>query len=286
MKIGFIGIGLMGGPLARNLIRAGKDVTIFARTQKHVAKTLEVGTTGTAAKSMADLYDCDLVFTCLPLPQTVKNTMVDNDGLLNHMKKGSIYIDTSTIDPKTAAEVEAYANERGIGFLGCTLGKGPADAEKATEPMFVSGNHEIFDSVKDILNLIGSPVHYLGEKQQAYAFKIISNMVGMTNLAVLAEGVHVAQKAGIDTKQFLDLLSYTGGDSNQLARRGQLIADEDFAARFAVDLTLKDLRLGCEMAKEYNYKPYFTQMARDFYKKASDEGFGSEDGAAIYKVLY
>lgn len=285
MKIGFIGIGLMGGPLARNLIRAGQEVYFFARNKEHIEKTLSAGTTGKLVPSIKDLADCDIIFTCLPLPQTVKAVMIENDGLLNHMKPNSVYIDTSTIDPHTAEEIETYAAQKNIHYLGCTLGLGPAQAELAQEPIFAGGNKEIFDKYKNILDIIGSPVHYLGGVKQSYAFKIISNMVGMTNLAVLAEGIHLAQHSGINTKQFLELLSCTGGDSNQLHRRGPMIAENDFANRFAVDLTLKDLTLGCKMAQEMNYTPHFSQIARDFYKQAKDEGLGKEDCCAVYKVL-
>ena len=255
MKIGFIGIGLMGGPLARNLIRAGREVLFFARNKEHIEKTLSAGTTGKLVSSVRDLADCDIVFTCLPL------------GLLNHMKPHSVYIDTSTIDPHTAGEIEAYAAQKNIHYLGCTLGLGPAQAELAQEPIFAGGDKATFDRCKDILDIIGSPVHYLGGVKQAYAFKIISNMVGMTNLAVLAEGIHLAQRSGIDTNQFLELL------------------EKDFANRFAVDLTLKDLTLGCDMAKKMNYTAQFTEKARDFYKQAKEEGYGKEDCCAVYKVL-
>ena len=285
MKIGFVGIGLMGGPLARNLIRAGREVSFFARNKEHIEKTLSVGTTGKLVSSVRDLADCDIVFTCLPLPQTVKAVMMEDDGLLNHMKPHSVYIDTSTIDPHTAGEIEAYAARKNIHYLGCTLGLGPAQAELAQEPIFAGGDRATFDRCKDILDIIGSPVHYLGGVKQAYAFKIISNMVGMTNLAVLAEGIHLAQRSGIDTNQFLELLAMTGGDSNQLHRRGPMIAENDFANRFAVDLTLKDLTLGCDMAQEMNYTPHFTQIARDFYRQAQEEGLGKEDCCAVYKVL-
>lgn len=285
MKIGFVGIGLMGGPLARNLIRTGKDVYFFARNKEHIEKTLSAGSTGKLVNSTKDLSDCDILFTCLPLPQTVKSVMIENDGLLNHMKPNSVYIDTSTIDPQTAEEIETYAKQKGIHYLGCTLGLGPAQAELAQEPIFAGGNKEIFEQYKDILNIIGSPVYYLGGVKQAYAFKIISNMVGMTNLAVLAEGIHLAQRSGIDTNQFLELLAMTGGDSNQLHRRGPLIIEKDFANRFAVDLTLKDLTLGCDMAKKMNYTAQFTEKARDFYKQAKEEGYGKEDCCAVYKVL-
>lgn len=285
MKIGFIGIGLMGGPLARNLIRSGKEVYIYGRNPQNIEKTLSAGTTGKLVSTIQDLAICDIIFTCLPLPQTVKSIMIEHNGLLNHLKPGSIYIDTSTIDPQTAQEIETYAHARDIGFLGCTLGLGPAQAEEASEPIFAGGEKKIFDEILPILKLIGSPIHYLGGVKQSYAFKIISNMVGMTNLAVLAEGIHLAQKSGIDTHQFLELLAQTGGNSNQLTRRGQLIADKDFANRFAVDLTLKDLTLGCNMAKEFNYTPIFSEKSRELYQQASNNGYGNEDCCAIYKIL-
>ena len=285
MKIGFIGIGLMGGPLARNLIRAGKEVYIYGRNQQHINKVLSAGTTGKAVKNINDLAICDIIFTCLPLPQTVKSIMIENNGLLNQLKSGSIYIDTSTIDPKTATEIETYAKNHQIGFLGCTLGLGPAQAEEAKEPIFAGGDKIVFEKMLPLLNLIGAPVHYLGGVIQAYAFKIISNMIGMTNLAVLAEGIHLAQNAGIDTHQFLELLAQTGGNSSQLSRRGPLIAAQAFANRFAVDLTLKDLTLGCNMAKEFNYTPIFSKQSQELYAKASQEGYGNEDCSAIYKIL-
>lgn len=285
MKIGFIGIGLMGGPLARNLIRAGKEVYIYGRNQQHINKVLSAGTTGKAVKNINDLAICDIIFTCLPLPQTVKSIMIENNGLLNQLKSGSIYIDTSTIDPKTATEIETYAKNHQIGFLGCTLGLGPAQAEEAKEPIFAGGDKIVFEKMLPLLNLIGAPVHYLGGVIQAYAFKIISNMIGMTNLAILAEGIHLAQKANIDIEQFLTLLAQTGGDSNQLSRRGSAIANNDFSNRFAVDLTLKDLTLGCNMAKDFNYTPIFSQKSRELYQKASEQGYGAEDCCAIYKVL-
>ena len=150
MKIGFIGIGLMGGPLARNLIRAGREVLFFARNKEHIEKTLSAGTTGKLVSSVRDLADCDIVFTCLPLPQTVKAVMMEDDGLLNHMKPHSVYIDTSTIDPHTAGEIEAYAARKNIHYLGCTLGLGPAQAELAQEPIFAGGDRATFDRCKDI----------------------------------------------------------------------------------------------------------------------------------------
>ena len=155
MKIGFIGIGLMGGPLARNLIRAGKEVYIYGRNQQHINKVLSAGTTGKAVKNINDLAICDIIFTCLPLPQTVKSIMIENNGLLNQLKSGSIYIDTSTIDPSTAIEIEQYAIHHNVHYIACTLGLGPAQAETASEPLFVGGNKEIFTKF-NLINKCGA----------------------------------------------------------------------------------------------------------------------------------
>lgn len=286
MKIGYIGLGLMGGPLARNLIRSGQNVLVYDLSKDAVALTLAAGTSGRAAASIEELEDCDVVFTSLPLPVHIKDVMMSADkGLLNKMKKGSVYIDVSTIDPATAQEIEKYAGERGINFIASPLGKGPAQAEKAEEPIFAGGNKTSFEKVLPLLKLVGSPVHYLGGVKQAYAFKLISNMIGMTNLAVLAEGLRIGEQAGIDAKQFQELLAETGANSFQLQVRGPWILNNDFDNRFGVSLALKDVRLGCEMADSWNYDARFTKLAQDFYKKADQAGLGKEDCNAVYKVL-
>lgn len=285
MKIGYIGLGLMGGPLARNLIRAGKEVLVFDLDKAAVDRTLAAGTTGTAVRSVDELAVCDVVFTSLPLPQHIQSVMMGETGLLSKLKTGSVYIDVSTIDPETAEKVEAFAKEKGIGFIASPLGKGPAQAEKAEEPIFAGGEKAAFEKVLPVLQMVGTPVHYLGGVKQAYAFKLISNMIGMTNLAVLAEGLRLGEEAGIDGAQFQQLLAETGANSFQLQVRGPWILNQDFANRFGVSLAFKDVRLGCEMADKWGYDARFTKLAKAFYEKAEQAGFGKEDCNAVYKVL-
>lgn len=284
MKYGYIGLGLMGGPLARNLIRAGKDVLVFDLSEEAIARTLEAGTTGKAAKSADELANCDVVFTCLPLPKHLEETML-GEGLLSKMKPGSVYIDVSTIDPKTARKLAIFSNSKNINYLACPLGKGPAQAEKAEQPVFVGGEKEVYEKMLDTLKIIGNPICYVGSVEQAYAFKLISNMISLTNLAVLAEGIRIGEKAGIDGKLLIELLSETGSDSFQLKVRGPWIVAGDFANRFGVNLALKDVRLGCEMVDGWNYDARFAKLAKKFYEQAQEAGFGNQDSNAIYKVL-
>jgi 3-hydroxyisobutyrate dehydrogenase-like beta-hydroxyacid dehydrogenase len=275
----------MGGGLARNLIKAGKEVLVFDLSAEAVQKTVGAGQTGRAVKGINQVAGADVVFTSLPLPQDVEGVMLGEKGLLSLMKPGSIYIDVSTIDPKAARKLSEAAEARKIQFLECPLGKTPAHAEKAEEPIFVGGKPEVYEKMKGVLEIVGKPVIYLGEVEASSAFKLISNMIGMTNLAVLSEGIRIATKAGIETKTFLELLADTGGKSFQAEVRGPWIAKGDFANRFGLDLALKDVRLGCEMAEAWGNSAKAMKAALEYFREASAKGLGKEDCNAIYKVI-
>ncbi|MGA7278392.1 MAG: NAD(P)-dependent oxidoreductase [Desulfocapsaceae bacterium] len=285
MAIGFIGVGLMGGPLARNLIRAGKEVLVFDLSEEAVQKTLDAGTSGTAAASIDALGDCDIVFTSLPMPQHVEGVMLGDGGLLAKMKAGAVHVELSTIDPQTSLKLEAAARAVKIGFIQCTLGKTPAHAEKAEEPLFIGGDKALYEQLSDIWPIIGSPSYYMGGVEASCAVKLISNMVGMANLVVLAEGMRAGEKAGIEKKALVELLQDTGARSFQMDVRGPWIATGDFNNRFGLDLALKDVRLGCEMARAWGLDLKAMEAALELYKKASAAGFGKEDCNAVYKAI-
>jgi 3-hydroxyisobutyrate dehydrogenase-like beta-hydroxyacid dehydrogenase len=284
MQIGFVGVGLMGGGLARNLIRAGKDVLVFDLSAEAIQRALDVGTTGKAAKSLADLAGCDVLITSLPLPQHVKGTVLGADGLYGKMKKGATHIEVSTIDPGTANELKAEAEKHGLGYIQCTLGKTPAHAEKAEEPMFIGGDKALVDKHEEIFKIIGIP-NYVGTIDASCAVKLISNMIGMTNIAVLAEGIRVGDKAGLDRKVLLELLADTGARSFQMDVRGPWIANDDYAPRFGLDLALKDVRLGLEMARAWGQDLKAMEAALEYFKQASAAGHGKEDCNAVIKAI-
>lgn len=285
MEFGFIGLGNMGGGLARNLIRAGKSVLVFDLSPDAIEKTLAAGTSGKAASSATELAGCDVVFTSLPLPAHIEKVMLGDGGLLNAMKAGATYIDVSTIDPQSARKIFDACEAKGIRFLACPLGKNPAAAEKAEEPIFVGGKKEVFEEMTAVLKIVGNPLYYMGAVEASEAFKLISNMVGMTNVAVIAEGIRLGEKAGIPPKLMAELLEDTGGKSFQSALRAPWIAAGDFAPRFGLDLALKDVRLGCEMADAMGMDPKCIKDALAYFRQASEAGFGGEDCNAVYKVI-
>ncbi len=285
MIFGFIGVGRMGGGLARNLIKAGKEVLVFDLSAEAVQRTIGIGKTGTAVREIREMARAEVVFTSLPLPADVEGVMSGEKGLLKLMSPGSTYIDVSTIDPKTARRLSDAAEARKIHFLECPLGKTPAHAEKGEEPIFVGGKREVYERMKGILAIVGNPVVYMGEVEASSAFKLISNLIGMTNLAVLAEGMRIAEKAGIEANMFLEQMKDTGGKSFQLEVRGPWIINGDFANRFGLDLALKDVRLGCEMAEDWGNFSKTMKVALEYFREASAGGFGKEDCNAIYKVI-
>ena len=285
MQIGFIGVGAMGGGLARNLIRAGKKVLVYDLNPEAVNKTLEAGSTGKAATQLQELATADIVFTSLPLPQHLEETMLGETGLINTMKAGAAYIDVSTIDPQTARKLATAAEAAGVKFLECPLGKTPAQAETAEEPIFVGGDETVYQELKPILEIIGNPLYYMGTIEAACALKLISNLIGMTNLAVMAEGIRIGEKAGIEAKFLLELLNDTGAKSFQMDVRGPWIASGDFNSRFGLDLALKDVRLGCEMAEAWGNEARTMQVALAYLKQGSASGLGKEDCNAIYKII-
>ncbi len=284
MQFGFIGVGKMGGGLARNLIRSGREVLLAARTKESAEKTAAAGPSGRAVEGMRELAGVDILFTCLPKPDDVKKVMLGADGLLGLMKPGAVHIETSTIDPATARLLCDKAAERKVDYLQCTLGKTPVDAEKGEAPLFVGGAVETYAKVRAILDIIGRPVH-LGEVEASAAFKLISNLIGMTNLAVLAEGLRLGERAGMDKGLLIKLLTETGARSFQLDVRGPWLAQGDFAARFGLNLALKDMRLGCAMAEDWGVDALTMRAARDYFETASSAGWGEDDCNAVYKVV-
>jgi 3-hydroxyisobutyrate dehydrogenase-like beta-hydroxyacid dehydrogenase len=285
MKIGCIGTGKMGGPVARNLIRAGNDVLVYKRSQHGIEDLLETGSSVRITGSLKDLACCEVVFTCLPLPVDVETTMSGPGGLMAHMEPGTIYVDMSTIDPTTSHRLEKSAQNRGIGFLQCTLGKTPAHAEKAEEPLFIGGNRECFDRLAGLWPVIGSPAHYLGTVDAACAIKLVSNMIGMANLVVLSEGLHVLHKAGIDLNTSIELLQDTGARSFQMDVRGPWMVKRDYEPRFGLDLALKDVRLGCGMADSWAMDMPTMKTILEIFNKASASGHGEKDCCVIHEVI-
>lgn len=286
MRFGCVGLGKMGAPLALNIMKAGEELMVYARTASQTVPFAEAG--ARVAASVLELAECDVLCTCLPLPQHVMDLVLGKDGrtgLYAAMKPGAIHVEFSTIDPSSAERMAAAAKEYGIAYVQCTVGKTPAMAAKCEEPLFIGGDREAVAKLMPVFEKIGLP-RDVGTVSASCAVKLLSNLIGMTNLVVLAEGMRIGQIAGMDPHQLIELLQDTGARSFQLDVRGPWMASEDFVSRFDVEIAIKDLNLGCTMAEDWGFSPVLMDHARKAFIRAAKEGYGKEDGCAVIKIMH
>ncbi|WP_462324620.1 NAD(P)-dependent oxidoreductase [Desulfoplanes sp.] len=285
MHIGCIGTGRMGGPIAQNLAKAGNEVVVYKRNGHGTGGIPTSPPSARVTRNLEDLARCEVILTCLPQPVDVTTIMAGPEGLLARMVPGAAYVDMSTIDPATSHLLQDTAKKHGIGFLQCTLGKTPAHAERAEEPLFIGGSREGFDHLSSLWPVLGSPAHYLGTVDAACAIKLVSNMIGMANLVVLSEGLHLLHKAGMDPERALGLLEDTGARSFQMDVRGPWMAQKDYNNRFGLDLALKDVRLGCDMADSWSMDIPTMKTVLEIFKKASGSGLGGKDCCGVHEII-
>lgn len=288
MEAGFIGLGVMGAPLARRLVRAGVRLRVYNRTPHKAAAVLAAGNNATQVLGLEELAACDVVFTCLALPEHVQAATTGAGGVYHYLRPGAVHVEMSTIAPETALALSAAAAERGVAYVQCTLGKTPAHAEQGQAPLFMGGDAPALQKLKDLWEILGIP-NDVGTVEAACAVKLISNLMGMTQVLVLAEGLRLGQAAGMEPAQILPLLQDTGARSFQMDVRGPWIAAQDWTPRFALDLALKDLHLGCAMAEQWGITPHAMLAAHEAFATASAEanaqGRGDEDCCAVFKML-
>ena len=283
-KIAFIGLGKMGGGFSRNLITKGYNLNLFD-ADPLVLKKFE-HTNGRMCLSVEEcVNDADYVFTSLPNSKIVRDVYFREKGILKSLKKKSILIELSTIDPTTSTEIEKNAQRGGHGYLAVTIGKGPAQAEKGESPLFIGGNEETFSRSKEILSDIGSQLYYFGTVEKCISFKLISNLIGMINLAALAEGYALALEYGIDPDIFKEALIETGAKSYQQEIRLDMLIRADFTEKFALQYTVKDLGLANDLARDKNFPLFISPLVFNIYQSVNRKGYGKLDSAAVLKFF-
>ncbi|MEL6894288.1 MAG: NAD(P)-dependent oxidoreductase [Actinomycetota bacterium] len=282
-RIAVIGLGKMGGGLARNLA-ARFDVTVFDLDAAAIERCVAAGATA-AESAVAAADGVDLIVSSLPMPAHVVALYDELAPRLGSRDDGGgspIVMDTSTIDPDTASRVaDTVGRDR---YVACLLGKGPAQAETGEVPLFVGGPDDVLDALGPVFDCIGAGVHRLGTVEAATAFKLVSNLIGMTNLAVLAEGYTLCRRAGVDDDAFTAALADTGGWSYQAEVRLPWMIAGDFEPRFSVALGRKDLALTVAMAARRDIATPVGAAGMSQLASAAAHGYGDDDVAAVLKI--
>jgi len=282
--LGFIGLGVMGGRMARTLLRSGYALDVFDIEPAKVEAVAAAG--AKAAGSPAEVARAsDLVFSSLPWPETVTSVYLGAGGVLEGARAGTILVDTSTVAPETTRAVHAAAAARGVQHLDAPVSGGWREAETGTLVIIVGGDRDAFDRAKPVLGALGTTVHYAGPSGSGNVVKLVNNVMSMGNMLVAAEAFVLGVKAGMDPTRLFDILKTSAGRSYHFEKRLPNILARNFAPGFTVDLARKDLGLAVDMARSHDVPVPAASLLHQLYNAASALGDGKNDFASIVKLF-
>ena len=283
MKIGFIGLGLMGTPMARNLLSGGHDLTVYDLRREAADGLTALG--ARAAGSPREVAGAsDLIFTSLPGPAEVEEAATGEGGLLSGARPGTTYLDLSTIDPDTVKRIASVAQRSGVEVLDAPVSGGVTGAEEATLCVMVGGDRAVYDRFKPVLDLIGDKVMYCGELGAGAVCKIVNNLIGMSLRALIPEAFTLGIKAGVDAGVLYEAVSQSSGDSQTLQSYPDTLFARNFEPGFRLDLAAKDVGLALQMAQDLDVPMDLSGLVQQRYAEAIGRGWGRLEASAVARI--
>ena len=283
-RISYLGLGTMGSGMASNLLKVGYELTVWNRSVDKCEPFARKG--ARVADIPADaIRDVDLVMYSLSNDQAVEEVVFGAKGILSEINEGQVAIDMSTVLPATSLrEQEAYL-KHGVDFLDAPVFGSKQESADAKLWILAAGNKAIFEKVKPVLEHLGQTVHYFGKNGNAAAMKLVGNLIVALEMEALAEGLVLAQKAGLDLKTVMEVAKVADFRSPLLASNGQNILKRDFSTSFALKLMLKDAGLIEKFAKNLQSPIPALYVAKKNLESAVALGFGTENASALIKAL-
>lgn len=283
-RIGFAGLGLMGGRMARNLLDKGFPLTVWNRTAERSRPWVEAGAAVAATpKALAEVSD--VVVACLADPPAVERLLFAKDGIVAAARPGFRYVECSTISPELARRTAEALRASRADSLEAPMTGSKNGAEKGTLLFMTGGRREVHDELLPVLMAMGTKAIYCGDIGQAATMKLIGNSVISFMLEGLCESLVVGRKAGLPVETMLDVIMSSGFASPYYAFKGEAMAKRDFEQHFSIDLLVKDQSLMlAEAGKRLAPMPGLAAI-REVHQSARAQGLGQEDIAAVIKVL-
>ena len=284
-KTAFIGLGVMGYPMAGHLANAGHDVTVYNRTRARAEKWAgeysgRIATTPAAAADSAEL-----VFACVGADDDLREILYGEDGALAGMSGGAIFIDHTTDSAVVAREADAAARERDLGFLDAPVSGGQAGAENGALTVMVGGTAESFAAAEPVTQCYAKNVTHMGAAGNGQLTKMVNQLCIAGVVQGLAEGINFAQRAGLDGERVLDVISKGAAQSWQMENRGATMLKSEFEFGFAADWMRKDLGLCFEEAKKNGALLPMAMLVDQFYAHVQQRGGGRWDTSSLIQLL-
>ena len=281
-RLGFIGIGYMGHPIARRLLESGFKLSAFDQDRGKAEELTPYG--GKVAQSLTELSSCSVVLTCLPSDQAVLDIYRGPDGVFANVRPGSLVIDLSTVYPETSQELSKLGSAHGVQVLDLTISGSTPAAERGLLTLFGGGNKDSFDAAESIFRVIAQKHFYLGSSGSGATMKLVVNALLGVGMQAIAEAVALGEKAGLERNRLLDVLSQTAVVAPAHVGKLQKAMKSDYSPQFPLRLMNKDFGLIFYLAATVGARMPATEAAFEINARQSDLGLEQDFSAVILQM--
>ena len=284
-KLGFLGLGIMGGPMARNLLKAGHEVALWSHTASKAEEMAKEGK-GTACATPADVArQSECVFLCVGDTEMMEEAILGKDGIIHGAKAGSVVVDASTVAPSASRKVQEALTKSGIHFLDAPCTGSKPGAEGGTLTFMIGGDQAIFEKIKPYLEPMGKQLYYCGGAGMGLHAKLTQNLILSNLLQAFNEGLVLSTKAGVDPELMLDILNNSAAKSGLISFKAPYVFRRDFSTNFSVKWMHKDIGLMLQSAEELGVPLPLTSLTQQMFRANIAKGNGDQDICSTIKVL-
>lgn len=280
MKIGFIGLGIMGKPMVRNLLKAGYEVVVYDVISTNVDILKDVG--AQAAEDIASIAtSCKYVITMLPNSPQVQEVVLSNGGLLDHAKEGLVYIDMSSIDPMVSQEISKQCMLKGVSMLDAPVSGGEPKAIDGTLSIMVGGDRALFEEVKPILSSVGDSIVFCGPVGAGNTTKLVNQIIVAGNIAILSEALTLAKKAGVEPQTVFEAIKGGLAGSTVMNAKAPMMIASNYRPGFKIDLHIKDLNNAIVTGHAVGSPLPLTVAIQEMLSTLHSDGHGQDDHSGL-----
>ena len=282
-KVAFIGLGVMGYPMAGFISKAGHKVTVFNRTKSKADKWIKEHKGDIAETPMEAAKDCDFIFTCVGNDNDLREVTLGNKGLFKTAKKSSVYIDNTTASANIARELYKEAMSRGFNFLDAPISGGQAGAESGTLTVMVGGDETPFKKAEPVIDCYSKKIKLLGPSGSGQLTKMVNQICIAGLVQGLSEAINFGMNAGLNMNDVIEVISKGAAQSWQMDNRHKTMIEDKFDYGFAVDWMRKDLKIAMEEAKKNNSPLPITKIIDEYYAEVQKMGGQRWDTSSLIK---
>jgi 3-hydroxyisobutyrate dehydrogenase-like beta-hydroxyacid dehydrogenase len=284
-KLGFLGLGIMGYPMARNLLQAGHDVAVWSNTSAK-AKELAASHKGTFCETPKAVAEAaDYIFLCVGDTAMSEKVILGADGLQAGAKPGTVIADASTVNPSDSKRIASELSKSGIFFLDAPCTGSRPGAEGGNLTFMVGGKADVFEKTRPYMEPMGKKIYYCGENGMGLHAKLTQNLILCNILQAMNEGLVLSTKAGVPPEMMLEILSNSAAKSGLIEYKAPFVLRRDFSTNFSTKWMHKDIGLMLQSGAELNVPLPLTALTRQMFQTAISAGFGEDDMCSTIQIL-